>query len=686
MDLTAEQIQFLAYTVLGEARGEGPEGMLGVANVIANRVDSGLYADNPIDVVTQRRQFTATEDGQMQAAQREAPVGSALYNTAEGIVRGAIVNRNLPDITGRAINYHTTTISPYWAAGATTRWGTVDVGNHRYYARQPVPPLNIPDVLSLIDTGGVRRAPAPLARPADRSFGNRGDVRLAETVKRVNDQRRQTIATSTLATLGDRGEAAMSMTSRLGSRADFSDSVGAPRLVDYAAGRDTFSLAGLLDRRISMTAPNPPPSAASVSRQVLGNGVQRTMVRADAVVDGKAGARADVAVTASPGDKTRTADSGLVTYVRKVYQVDGYGRPIVDAPAVVKPAAKPSPTWRVQDAITKSKAAISSAATAPGVTAKAAWDAASQKPVTATGVGKGATSVMKSAADVLNASQIKVSGGASGGSAPMRAAAANVSMRTLKLQPAGSVTPKINTARLPAGDAPFVLPAWTKGSPAPAGNKPLPAPAPLVFAPIPIPAAKPIVAPTPLPRIRRFGEGTIPANVKGDPVDFKKLADGVAAEGRRLSGEPALPRPRPAAGAAPVQPLPGKVKLSGVPDVVPQGPQGRGSAKPGPVSTATLKPVTKIISPAVPARRPDSKPATEASRKPIVIEVVGGRRTASPRLVPPQLPNAGGLQSYSAPAGAPVSSNAWQESAFQWTDNTGLPSAISGSSRWNTGY
>lgn len=723
MDLTAEQIQFLTYTVLGEARGEGPEGMLGVANVIANRVDSGIYPDNPVDVAAQPYQFSTNNrgaGGNQTATRREVPVGSDLYNQAEEIVRGAIIERSLPDITGRAIMYHARSITPYWAASSTTRWGTTRVGNHVYYARQPVPPGSIPDVATLL---AVRRAPpVPLTRSTTvvaKQAQASATARINDALNAVDDSRRKAAVAFfpwAKANEGDRGAGAMSMTSRLGSRPDFADSVSAPILVDYPRARADFALAGLLDRRISLTAPNPPAPRSSdglvergnidlASRPLVRNAdgtistVRTISVNIDgaevllptvtdsgkiisdaaaireyertgkhlgkfsdpvsatryaqdlhrqeeirvisatskATATGKAGARRDLAVSVSirPGAEklkagdTRTADSGLITYVRKTYPVDGYGRPIVDAPVVVKPAAKPSPTWRVQEAITRAQAGVRASSMAPTAAAAAAWKAtpapARSAPVKGT-TGRTGNSVMPTL--------------------PMRAAAAKVSERESKTQPKGSTTQKIYTVQLPKGSVPAVNPK-AKDSPNRVVYTPSPA-AEMIrsYTTTPLPAksgAKPApgpVAPTPLPRLRRFGEGTIPPSVKGDPVDFKKLADGIDAERRRLSGEPPLPRVRPVTSPAvparrpdskqAVTPTPGKVKLSGLPDQ-----KAPPLPRPRPVSTATVKPIGPS---ALPKRRPDSKPATFAAlRRPAIeIEVVGGaRRRASPRLVQP---------------------------------------------------
>lgn len=175
---TAADIETLTYTLLGEARGEGPIGMLGVANVIRNRADSGIYPSDPVEVVrwdTQPWQFTTNGPagvGNQDSTRREVAVGSPLYRQAERIVRQAIVadEPTVPDITGRAINYHANYVLPNWAGRATTRWGTVTVGDHIFYARQPVPPLDIPTVASMLDVDYV--PPTPMRPMGQSTPGN----------------------------------------------------------------------------------------------------------------------------------------------------------------------------------------------------------------------------------------------------------------------------------------------------------------------------------------------------------------------------------------------------------------------------------------------------------------------------------------------------------------------------------
>lgn len=162
-ELSAADIETLTYTVLGEAEGEGVLGMLAVANVIRNRTQSPLYPDNPVDVALEPQQFSTNnpgEGGNQTAVRRRNPVGSGRYETARQIIEQIFVDDLDVDNTGGALFYHTTAITPYWSDSVNTN-GTVDIGHHRFYPRHPIPPMDIPEVLTALDIPRLRKAPVP---------------------------------------------------------------------------------------------------------------------------------------------------------------------------------------------------------------------------------------------------------------------------------------------------------------------------------------------------------------------------------------------------------------------------------------------------------------------------------------------------------------------------------------------
>jgi N-acetylmuramoyl-L-alanine amidase len=152
-DPTALEIETLTYTILGEARGEGVDGMSMVANVIRNRAESGLYSSNPYDVALEPSQFSThnAKGGNQTSTRAEVPKGSALYSQAETIVRDVIYGDNPGDPTGGSLYYHTKDVSPTWAPKVKTSYGTITQGAHIYYPRHPVPPKDIPTGPSIVD-------------------------------------------------------------------------------------------------------------------------------------------------------------------------------------------------------------------------------------------------------------------------------------------------------------------------------------------------------------------------------------------------------------------------------------------------------------------------------------------------------------------------------------------------------
>ncbi len=152
-DPTALEIETLTYTILGEARGEGVEGMSMVANVIRNRAESGLFPSNPYDVALEPSQFSThnAKGGNQTSTRAEVPKGSPLYSQAETIVRDVIYGDNPGDPTGGSLYYHTKDVSPTWAPKVKTSYGTITQGAHIYYPRHPVPPKDIPTGPSIVD-------------------------------------------------------------------------------------------------------------------------------------------------------------------------------------------------------------------------------------------------------------------------------------------------------------------------------------------------------------------------------------------------------------------------------------------------------------------------------------------------------------------------------------------------------
>lgn len=127
-----KDIDNLARTIWGEARGSGREGMQAVANVVMNRVRAGKWFSGTVStVVRMAYQFSVwnKEDPnreKMLAADETTPGFLDAVEIAARAMRG-----DLPDLTGGATHYHAVTIQPpAWTHGATK---TATIGGHVFY-------------------------------------------------------------------------------------------------------------------------------------------------------------------------------------------------------------------------------------------------------------------------------------------------------------------------------------------------------------------------------------------------------------------------------------------------------------------------------------------------------------------------------------------------------------------------
>lgn len=125
------EIDLMARTMYGEARGEGISGMQAVANVIMNRVKAGAWYGKTVeDVVLKPYQFSCwNEDDPNRRVIMDVTTSNTLFKNAYDLARQAY-NGTLPDITNGATHYHAASITPYWSKSLTK---TASVGNHIFY-------------------------------------------------------------------------------------------------------------------------------------------------------------------------------------------------------------------------------------------------------------------------------------------------------------------------------------------------------------------------------------------------------------------------------------------------------------------------------------------------------------------------------------------------------------------------
>ena len=125
----------LAEAVYFEARSESPEGQAAVAQVVLNRVKSGLYPTSICGVVYQNRhrhlacQFTfACEGKALRIGESES------WEQAKRVASAVLEGKTYLADVGSATHYHANYVRPYWAR----RLKKMDViGRHIFYKLRP---------------------------------------------------------------------------------------------------------------------------------------------------------------------------------------------------------------------------------------------------------------------------------------------------------------------------------------------------------------------------------------------------------------------------------------------------------------------------------------------------------------------------------------------------------------------
>lgn len=124
----------VAKTLWGEARGEGVDGMLAVANVIRNRTENpSWWGDSYTDVCLKSRQFSCwNEDDPNRSKLDHVTVDDPQYLIAVGIAALIIADALLPDTTNGATHYLVTEWIPktYWTKALVA---VATIGRHTFF-------------------------------------------------------------------------------------------------------------------------------------------------------------------------------------------------------------------------------------------------------------------------------------------------------------------------------------------------------------------------------------------------------------------------------------------------------------------------------------------------------------------------------------------------------------------------
>lgn len=130
-----EQVDTLARTAWGEARGEGREGMQAVCNVVMNRVKrGGWYGATPKEVCLKKNQFSCWNSNDPNYKKLLAVTDSDSQFALAKTLAALAVAGQLPDITNGATNYlalGSLSKVPSWSKNMKQ---VASIGNHTFYA------------------------------------------------------------------------------------------------------------------------------------------------------------------------------------------------------------------------------------------------------------------------------------------------------------------------------------------------------------------------------------------------------------------------------------------------------------------------------------------------------------------------------------------------------------------------
>jgi hypothetical protein len=128
---SARQMRCLAEAIYFESRSEPEDGQAAVAQVVLNRVRSGIFPANICGVVYQDRnrpfacQFSFACEGKSLRVEEPGPWAVAV-RIAQDVASGAAYNPQVAD----AVNYHANYVMPYWAH---TLQRVDRIGHHIFY-------------------------------------------------------------------------------------------------------------------------------------------------------------------------------------------------------------------------------------------------------------------------------------------------------------------------------------------------------------------------------------------------------------------------------------------------------------------------------------------------------------------------------------------------------------------------
>ncbi len=154
MDISPDEMDVLARTVIGESADQPDRGQQAVASVVLNRLNSGKYGQNIHDIVLAPKQFTSWGDARRMIAYNPQ---SPEYQRAVSNIQAAAAP-GAPDYSNGALNFYAPSGMP---GGRPPRWvadmtNTANIGGHRFFTPASGS-SNAPGQVAQADTGVTDR-------------------------------------------------------------------------------------------------------------------------------------------------------------------------------------------------------------------------------------------------------------------------------------------------------------------------------------------------------------------------------------------------------------------------------------------------------------------------------------------------------------------------------------------------
>jgi spore germination cell wall hydrolase CwlJ-like protein len=130
-EATADERELFALNLYHEARSEGRDGMIAVAWVVLNRIDSDAFPDS-ITAVINEPTGSACQWGWTCDGKSDTPTEAEKWEMAQEVTDVMFSDARPADPTGGAIAFHETfRPTPGWLESGATR--TVTLQNHHFY-------------------------------------------------------------------------------------------------------------------------------------------------------------------------------------------------------------------------------------------------------------------------------------------------------------------------------------------------------------------------------------------------------------------------------------------------------------------------------------------------------------------------------------------------------------------------